>query len=354
MGCGMGDLSMQLIDAFIKDFPGHKQGTRPVHAKGSLATGLFRGSFAAGRYCIAPHFQPVLTNVTVRFSNGNGSMDPDATRQVRGMAVKFHIGNAVRDEQLGRLRSDVETDLIAVNVSQFMTKTPERLLDFLEAAVPRPVREPSTAQRLKALLTLVPVIPEDPGVTSSSNAGVAEFARHSQPAGAFVLANSLLAPPTSYLRTPYHAVHTFDVEGSDGTHRWGRFFWEPAGGVRTHPPADAATLGENYLSEDLIHRSEEYPSRFNLRMQIADPEDDPTDPTTIWPQNRRRILMGTLRLWAHADRQAEAEKLSFNPGRLVKGIALSDDPTLRARVDVYNKSQRLRGAESCPVAPPAS
>jgi catalase len=59
--------------------------------------------------------------------------------------------------------------------------------------------------------------------------------------------------------------------------------------------------------------------------------------------------MGTLRLWAHEDRQPEAEKLSFNPGRLVKGIAMSDDPTLRARVEVYNESQRLRGAEICPV-----
>ena len=328
----MADLSMQLIDAFIKDFPGHKPGTRPVHAKGSLATGLFRGSHAAGKYCIAPHFQPVLTNVTVRFSNGNGSMDPDATRQVRGMAVKFHIGNAVRDEARGRLRSDLETDLIAVNVSQFMTKTPEELLNFLEAAVPRPARQPSTVERLKALLTLVPVIVPDPGVTMSSDAGVAEYARHHSPARAFVLANSLLAPPTSYLRTAYHAVHAFDVEGIDGTHRWGRFFWEPAGGVRTHAPTDASNLDADYLAKDLVHRSEEYPSRFNLRMQLADPEDDPTDPTTIWPQNRRRILMGTLRLWAHADRQGEAEKLSFNPGRLVPGIAMSDDPTLRARV----------------------
>jgi catalase len=348
MGGGMAHLSTQLIDAFIKDFPGHKEGTRPVHTRGSLATGLFRGSFAAGKYCVAPHFQPSLTHVTVRFSNGNGSMDPDATRQVRGMAVKFHIGDAVRDEHLGRLRSDVETDLIAVNVSQFMTKTPEQLLDFLGAAVPRPVRQPSIIQRLKALLTLVPVIPVDPGVTASSDAGVAEFARH-YPASAFVLANSLLAPPASYLRTAYHAVHAFDVEGSDGTHRWGRFSWEPAGGVRTHSPADTPTLSADYLAEDLIHRSEEYPSRFNLRMQLADPEDDPTDPTTAWPQNRRRILMGTLRLWAHRDQQAEAEKLSFNPGRLVKGIAMSDDPTLQARIDVYNTSQRLRGAESCPV-----
>ncbi len=346
----MADLSSQLIDAFIKDFPEHQGGTRPVHAKGALAAGLFRGTFAAEQYCIAPHFQHVLTNVTVRFSNGNGSLDPDATRQVRGMAVKFHIGEAAWDDVLGRLRSDVETDLIAVNVPLFMTKTPEELLDFLHAAVPRPVRRPTIVQRLKALLTMVPLVPADPGVTMSSNDGVAEFARNYHPASAFVLANSLLTPPTSYLRTMYHAVHAFDVVGKDGAHHWGRFLWEPAEGVKTHPATEMSDLPPDYLAADLLHRSKDFPCRFNLRMQLADPWDDPTDPTTLWPQNRRRILMGTLRLWAHPTPNAEVEKLSFNPGRLVPGIAMSDDPTLRARVEVYNKSQHRRSAENCPVA----
>jgi catalase len=103
----------------------------------------------------------------------------------------------------------------------------------------------------------------------------------------------------------------------------------------------------------LLHRTAEYASRFNLRMQLADPWDDPTDPTTMWPQNRRRVLMGTLRLWAPPPEvDLDVEKMSFNPGRLVPGIGMSDDPTLWARVAVYNESQRLRGAERCPVTSP--
>jgi catalase len=347
----MADFATQVIDAFIKDFPGHEPGTRPVHAKGALAAGLFHASEEAQGYCIAPHFRPgVWTRVTVRFSNGNGSLDPDATRQVRGMAVKFHIGDAVWNAALRRMHSDVETDLIAVNVPLFMTKTPEKLLELLEAGVPRPVSRPSIVQRLKALLTMVPVTQPDPGVTMSGDAGVLEFARHYHPASAYILESAELAPPISYYRSTYHAVHAFDVEGHDGTHRWARFFFEPADGVRAHAESDAPGLEPDYLGKDLLHRSEEFPSRFNLRMQLADPWDDPTDPTTSWPQNRRRILMGTLRLWAHPDEHAEIEKLSFNPGRLVNGIGLSDDPTLWARIGVYNESQRLRGAESCPVA----
>src|SRR5450432_1238817 len=177
----MVDLATQLIDEFVKDFPEHRPGTRPVHAKGVLAIGLFRGSHEAERYCIAPHFKNVWTNVTVRFSNGNGSMDPDAARQVRGMAVKFHIGEAGGSENFGRVGAGPDTDLITVNVPLFMTKTPEKLLEMLEAGVPRPVKKPSIFDRLKALLTMVPLTPVDPGETMSSDAGVLEFARKYHP-----------------------------------------------------------------------------------------------------------------------------------------------------------------------------
>jgi catalase len=347
----MADLATQLIDAFVKDFPEHRPGTRPVHAKGVLAIGLFRGSHEAERYCIAPHFKNVWTNVSVRFSNGNGSMDPDAARQVRGMAVKFHIGEVGGGEDFGRrVHAGPDTDLIAMNVPLFMTKTPAALLEMLQAGVPRPVKKPSLFEQLKALLTMVPLTPIDPGETMSSDAGVLEFARKYHPANAYVLESSMLSPPTSYLRSTYYAVHAFDVEGNDGTHRWGRFFFEPADGVRVHPESDAPMLDPDYLGKDLLHRSAEYPSRFNLRMQLADPWDDPTDPTTMWPQNRQRVLMGTLRLWAPPpDVGIDVEKMSFNPGRLVPGIGMSDDPTLWARVGAYNESQRMRGADICPV-----
>ena len=84
-------------------------------------------------------------------------------------------------------------------------------------------------------------------------------------------------------------------------------------------------------------------------MQIADPGDDTADPTAEWPPSRRRVLMGTLTLSHVPENQlAAAEELSFNPGRLLPGMAVSDDPVLRARIAVYEESYRRRMAARRP------
>jgi catalase len=80
-------------------------------------------------------------------------------------------------------------------------------------------------------------------------------------------------------------------------------------------------------------------------MQIADPRDDTADPTKVWPMSRRRVLMGTLTLTHVPDDQAAwCEEISFNPGRLLPGMAGSDDPVLRDRAAVYSASYQRRMA----------
>jgi catalase len=97
------------------------------------------------------------------------------------------------------------------------------------------------------------------------------------------------------------------------------------------------------------------PSRFNLRMQVADPNDDTADPTKVWPMSRGRVLMGTLTLThVPGNQTAACEELSFNPGRLLRGMAVSDDPVLRDRAAVHSESYRrrmaARGASAgCPM-----
>ena len=117
-------------------------------------------------------------------------------------------------------------------------------------------------------------------------------------------------------------------------------------------------LPERYLRTELEERLAHEPARFNLRMQIADPFDDTSDPTRRWPPNRQRVLLGTITIHGLVtDQVRECEELSFNPGRLVDGLALSDDPILAARVKVYETSytwrMRDRGAPmsaaECPV-----
>jgi catalase len=104
-------------------------------------------------------------------------------------------------------------------------------------------------------------------------------------------------------------------------------------------------LPADYLRNELNARLAYAPSRFNLRMQIADPNDDTADPTKVWPMSRRRVLMGTLTLTHVPENQiAACEELSFNPGRLLPGMGVSDDPVLRDRAAVYTESYRRRMA----------
>ncbi len=386
----MADISASLIDEIINgmtvDFPEHEPGTRPIHSKGIAAAGVFRATRDAKAYCVAPQFDGSWTPVTVRFSNGNGQPDPDGRLQVRGMAVKLFAGGTREpDTELEHTDENTivaqgrvedlpvvavkpggcvqETDLICMSVSVFMAQSAEKVLEFERAYRPRKVHRPSPAKRLKALVTMSPLPPLEAGVSTSGNDGFLEWATDYEPAQAFMLESSLQRLPASFARTVYHAVHAFEVEGADGTRRMVRFSFEPSDGVRSAGPPEAAqspiasflwphlqneygrTIDRDYLQSELRDRLRYAPSRFSLRMQIADPWDDTSDPTTAWPTNRRRILMGTLTLSHVLDDQiAGCEELSFNPGRLLPGMAPSDDPVLRQRVAVYEESYRRRMA----------
>jgi catalase len=58
------------------------------------------------------------------------------------------------------------------------------------------------------------------------------------------------------------------------------------------------------------------------------------------------------------DQVAACEELSFNPGRLLPGMAASDDPVLRDRAAVYAESYRrrmaARSSETSAAPPPGA
>jgi catalase len=335
----MADLTTELLQGLTNGFPLHVEGTRPIHTKGIGIIGWFQAAETASKYCRAPHFLSGWTPTSIRFSNGNGQMDPDATQQVRGMAVKFHLGAYEMDAH-GQLFGRPDTDLILTSVPMFVARSPEQVVEFEKAFIPRPFRRYSILDKIAAMLKLEELPAQDPNASMSSVGGLINFSKQYQPSQAFVVANSMQQPPASYVRTAYHAVHAFDLEGDDGTRRYGRFTFEPADGLRqnhlSNPPAD-------YLSTEFLHRMGIGECRFNLRLTIADPWDDPTDCTVVWPMNRKRVLMGTLVMPLLEVKPERVERWSFNPGRLVPGIGLSEDPVLHARLAVYDKSARARG-----------
>ncbi len=393
------NLVAEALDLLSDDFPDHAIGTRPVHSVGIGAVGWFRPTDVAAEYCKAPHFiRGTETPVRVRFSNGNGQNDPDGRLQVRGMAIRFYVGgtlvevdggnrhtgtgeaapdgtddDAIVERQAGPM---VMTDLLCASVPVFMSRSLEHFIAFQKAMLPQKVRRPSLLARLKSLITMCPIPPQEDGVTTSGAIGGFAYANLHRPAQGFAVESSMLRPPQSYARTMYHAVHAFAIEDSDGRVRMVRFFLEPVDGVHAEGPGEPVrsligatltqptvntygrTLPERYLAAELEERLARGPSRFNLRAQVADAWDDTSDPTTPWPMNRERILLGTVTLQRLVDEpDSECEQLSFNPGRLIEGIAPSDDPVFAARVAIYEESYRRRmmaralpvPADECPV-----
>lgn len=335
-----------VIDALVGAAPGHRLGTRPIHAPGIAVAGWFQPSPVAAGLCEAEHFAGKRVPVTVRFSNGTGRPDePDSTRAIRGMAVRFHLGHVARNDQ-GVLHSSAATDLLASTLPVFFTKTVADFVELVRLTAPaepppatRSRRLASAVARLVGTLRLLPPPPED--ATAADLAAVAFADRH-PPARLAVALNSLLLVPESYATCCYHAVHAFRLRAGDRTTAV-RFQWQPAAGVRPFP---TDTPPSSFLQEELTERLRRSPAEFVLRAQVAEAGDDTSDPTTPWSQARRRVAMGQLCLdTVVVDQVQGGERLRFDPTSMVPGIELCDDQILAARRSVYGRSAERRLAD---------
>lgn len=352
-------LARQILDDLVH--PEGKDDLRRVHALGICATGEFTASDVAADYCVARHFhlyrgaergaQAVQrTPVTVRFSNGSGgAVRHDGWSDVRGMAVRFHLGDAGH------------TDMVAMTLPEFFTPTPEAFHRFAVAARPAPVPRPSPWRKILDYLRLVPPMrPPYPGEEIRPDEGAMRYADANPHARLAVFQAAAIGAPRSYVRAAYHAVHTFFVTGSDGTRRPVRFSWQPIDGVLTldpRTPEDAALMAQDYLDATLRARLAEGPARFSLMMAIGEAGDAFDDPARPWPPHRVRVNMGTLSLTGLLDGCGDGEAcevLRFNPWTLTEGIEPSGDPVLRLRRHAYDigGAHRLavRGHPSCPLA----
>jgi len=224
------------------------------------------------------------------------------------MSVKFHLPE-------GR-----DTDIVAINQPVFIVRTPQEFLEFMHLRV----RDPATGQPdIAGLMAFVAARPE------------------SQVA-AQILLN---APPiASFFRAPYYAIHAFRWVAADKTERFVRYRWAPSLGEETLSIEDAGARSADYLREDLLVRLSAAPASFSLHVQIASGEDDPADPTTIWPDDRETVHVGDLTVTRPVADQQAVESMIFDPMRMCPGIKPSKDPILAARARAYLVSADRRNA----------
>jgi catalase len=292
----------QAIEAAHFKFGAHP-GHRALHAKGSVYSGAFTATPDAAGLTRAAHMQGDPVPATVRFSNGGGDPDlPDYAPDVRGLAVSFHLPDGSR------------TDISCQTLPRFPFKDAGPFVEFIR------VSKPTASSALKLPLFL---------------------ARNPRAIGPVVGNLGLLKPPPSYAAIPYYALHAFRWIDADGGERYVRYTWRPTIDLEPLARGEAKRRGRDYLRQELDARLAGGPVRFELEVQVAGPGDDPHDPSSVWPEDRDRVVVGALEVTGPS---REGDEHVFDPTRITDGIELSDDPVLRFRARAYSLSHESRAS----------
>lgn len=311
-------LAQRLADQIVQVNGGIHPGYRYFHAKGVVVLGTFTAAAGARSISRAAHLQGGAVPVTVRFSNGSGvPTDPDPAAPPRGMAIRFG------------LPGDAYTDIVANSHNGFVVGTGEDFLAFLEAV---------TATR-----------PDSPH-PSPVEAFLASHPRTLK----FVIDNKPL--PVSFATLAYYGNTAFVFVDAKGARRAGRYQIVPVAGLASLDSAAALKAGPNYLFDELPRRLARGPIEFRLYVQLPNPGDPTNDASVVWPDDRKRVELGTISVTRVAPNNDELERsLSYNPIFLTDGIELSDDPLVPLRSAVYALSvQHRRTAGSSPAPAPAA
>jgi catalase len=300
-------LPEQIVDA-IHDIGGRHEGTRAVHAKGTLCEGTFTATPEAAALTRAAHMQGDPVPATVRFSNGGG--DPaakDSSKDGRGLAVKLYLEDGSR------------TDMVAITLPRFFVRNADDFLEFTRSRKPDPETGQPDMAKIGAFLESHP---------------------EALPAIQYALSQPA---PASYAQLEYRGIHAFKWIAPDGVERWTRFSFRPLAGEAGISDEEAAERSPDYLQEEIRERLARGPVEFELEVTIAREGDDPDDPTEPWPDDRERVVVGTLRIEGlDTKRERDGDVLVFDPTRVTDGIELSGDQILHARPDAYAVSVERR------------
>ena len=294
------NLPQQIADLMVQLNGGIHTGFRFNHAKGIVVSGSFTPTAQAKTLSRAAHFSGPAVPVTVRFSNAPGvpaNADNDPRSRPRGIAIRF------------KLTGGGFTDIVSISHNGFVVGTGEDFLAFF-----------------KAIAASGPDAPHPSPIEAffGSHPTAAKFAM------------DVRARPRSYATAAYFGNNAFVFVDGQGKRQPVRYQIIPAAGVVNLDSAEAAKQGANYLQEDLQRRLAKGPVQFRLFAQLPNQGDPTKDGSIVWPADRKRILLGTIRLTQVEPNQEELQRsLAFNPIFLTNGIELSDDPLVSLRSAVY-------------------
>lgn len=290
----------RFLDQFEATF-GKQEGFRRSGAKGVCAVGEFVGSAEGRALSVASAFSGQAVPVVVRFSVGGASPKAaDNARSQRNLALQFNLPGG-ETWQMGNISAPV-----------FGAATPEQFFGRLQSLQPDPATKAADPARVKAF--------------ADANPEVLLQGRYfaSQPV------------PASFGSVNYWGVHAFAFVNAKGDKQFGKWIFEPVGGVQGLSDDEAKARGTNFLFDDLRQRVAAGGVAFDFKLQLAQTGDRIDSAVTPLPDDRRKVTLGRLNIKSvAADAGGDCLTITYNPMVLPKGVEPSADPMLAARAAPY-------------------
>lgn len=241
----------------------------------------------------------------MRFSSSTGIPeipDTDANGNPRGMGIRFDLGND----------GHKHTDIIAHSTPFFPARTGEGFLGLLGAI---------------------------------GGGTVPQFLEENPAAKAFVTAPKPF--PASFATEKYFGVNAFKFINKDGKETFLRYRIVPDAGYNVLEESEVSSKSKDYLFEEIKDRLSKGSASFKLMGQIAE-EGDPTDDATKhWPEERKLVELGIIKLDTYegdSESKKEQQRIIYDPIPRVDGVEVSDDPLLDMRASLYLISGKERRA----------
>lgn len=281
-------------------------GFRRNHAKGICFTGTFEANGAGSAFSRAQLFAAGSYPVTGRLNlAGPDPTMADATGRVRGLSLRVQTPD----------RQEWRTAMIDAPI--FAAATPQ---DFYE-------------------LQLASAKKDDPAAMKTYAAA--------HPALGVFGAWAHSAPFTeSWAEDRFNSLNSFVLTNAQGQRQAVRWSFVPVATPVAVPPDELKKRDPGFLAQDISARVAQGPQKWTMVITLANPGDPTADPTRAWPEDRRKVEVGTLvasKIEPEAD--GPCRDLNFDPTVLPAGMSTSDDPFPAARSAAYAVSYDRRTAE---------
>jgi catalase len=291
-------------NTFLNQFEstfGKFEGFRRSGAKGICAVGEFVGTADARALSTASAFSGKPVPVIIRFSVGGANPKaPDNTKSQRNLALQFDLPNN-EVWQMGNISAPV-----------FGASSPEQFFGRLASLQPDPVTKMADQAKVKAF--------------ADANPEVLLQGRYfaSQPV------------PASFGAVNYWGVHAFGFVNASGAKQFGKWIFEPVGGVQGLSDDEAKAKGPSFLFDDLRQRVKDGKVAFNFNLELAQAGDKIDNATVPLPEGRKKVNLGVLKVTSVSeDGGGACLTITYNPGVLPKGVEPSADPLIAARAAPY-------------------